>query len=414
MGEHLLDALIERAAERVLQENKDVSIPLKESSIPPIEEEVQPQFYDGTFASIKELECIKGTVVQINKDEVLVSIGAKSEGIIPLEELSWKKDVSPDTIVKIGEEIDVYVLKIGDEIILSKKQADREKSWHKIEKIHQQQKIVDVKCLRTTRGGLIVDIFDLRGFIPMTQVDRVQPTSLNNYEGKMLRVKILEFHKDQNNVVLSQKVVLEEEYQRQKENLINDLFEGKICVGTVVNIIGSGVFVDLGGLVGRIYLSELSWRRIKHPSDILSVGDRIKVKVLSIDKEKARIDLSYRQAQLNPWIEFAQQYKTGSVVTGKITRIAPLYAFVELVRGIEGFLPISEMADKRINSPLELFTVGEKIKVKILNIDIEKRRATLSVKSILEEQAVKEMNSYLKNEKPTTITLGELIGTILK
>ncbi|MBI4777631.1 30S ribosomal protein S1 [Candidatus Desantisbacteria bacterium] len=387
--------------------------PLSVAEIEKQEEEPETTNQDYEIQGIEEGMLVSGVVEKIDKEEVLVSIpGCKSEGIIPLNELSNRAFSSPEEVVSIGQNIRVYVLEVeGKEgnPILSKRQADIDDAWTEMIKSYETGKILSGKVINTTRGGLIIDI-GMPGFVPFSQVDIKRPDNLNSYMGKTLRVRVIELNREGNNLVLSQRQVLEEEYNQKKEMFFDSFVDGMVCDGVVSKITSFGAFIDLGGIDGLVHLSEISWTRIKHPKDVLKQGDNVKVVVLKIDKDSRKVSLSIKQAQVDPWQTAAEKYNIGDVVSGDVVNLARNIAFVRLEDGVEGILPISEISMKRISSPSEVLSEGERVTAKVIDINFPQRRIVLSIKQVLNASAENEVNDFLKSQTKNTggMTLGDM------
>jgi 4-hydroxy-3-methylbut-2-enyl diphosphate reductase len=376
-----------------------------------IKEENIEELY--VIQDIEPGKIVSGIVEKIDKEEVFVSIqGAKSEGIIPRNELSTRQFSSPEEIVKVGDKIRVYIVEMSDREgipILSKRKADIEDTWDRLIKAYETGEILVGKVVNKTRGGLIVNL-GIYGFIPFSQIETNTPKSLNYYLGKTLRVKIIEINREDNNLICSHKVVLEEEQMKKKQELLNKICEGMMCEGVVSKITSFGAFVDIGGIDGLVHLSEISWNRIKHPKDVLRKNEKVKVVVLKVDKDAEKISLSIKQAKVDPWKEIEEKYKVGNVVSGKITKLTNSAAFVRLDEGIEGILPLKEMALKKVSSPTEVVREGEKITAKIIDIRLSQRRIVLSIKAILQAAEEDAIKKYLKNQNSRTLgmTLGDM------
>lgn len=375
-----------------------------------VENETMDQVYE--IQEIKEGMIISGVVAKIEKEEVLVSIGGcKSEGIIPLNELSNRAFSSPEEVVSIGDNIKVCVLEVeGKEgnPILSKKQADMEDAWEKMTKSYETGEILSCKVVANTKGGLIVDL-DIRGFVPFSQIDIARPANLNNYLGKTLRARIIEINRQSNNLVLSQRQVLEEEHDQKRKMFFDSFVEGMVCDGVVSKITSFGAFIDLGGIDGLAHLSEISWTRIKHPGDAIKQGDRVKVVVLKVNPDTQKISLSIKQATVDPWKTAAERYNIGSMVSGNVVGISKTVAFVYLEDGVEGILPISEISTKRIASPSEVLSDGQEITAKIIDVDFSGRRIVLSIRQVMDAAEKNTIKDYMKNQNQGTgVTLGDM------
>ncbi len=340
--------------------------------------------YDATFRDIEEGEVVTGNVVRIDKDEVLVDIGYKSEGVIPANELSIRKAVDPSEEVHLGEEVDAIVLTKEDQdgrLIMSKKRARFEKAWRRIETAAESGEPVEGTVIEVVKGGLIIDL-GVRGFLPASLVDIRRVPNLDEYMGTKIETKVIELNRSRNNVVLSRRAVLEEERKEVRQQILDRLQPGLVVEGQISNIVDFGAFVDLDGIDGLIHISELSWSHVNHPSEILSIGDTVKVKVLDIDRDRQRISLGLKQTQEDPWQRIVDTYTVGDELAGKVTKVVTFGAFVEILDGVEGLVHISELAPHHVESPREIVHPGDEIRVKILEIDSERRRLSLSAKRV--------------------------------
>jgi small subunit ribosomal protein S1 len=340
----------------------------------------------GTIVNFDDGDIVKGTVVKVDKDEVLLDIGYKSEGVIPIRELSIRHDVDPNEIVSMGEEIEALVLQKEDKegrLILSKKRAQYERAWGTIEKVKESGGVVSGPVIEVVKGGLILDI-GLRGFLPASLVELRRVRDLQPYVGKSLEAKIIELDKNRNNVVLSRRAWLEETQKEQREDFLTNLKPGEVRKGTVSSVVNFGAFVDLGGMDGLVHVSELSWKHVDHPSSVVQVGDEIDVQVLEVDLDRERISLSLKATQQDPWQEFASNHRVGELVYGRVTKLVPFGAFVQVGDGIEGLVHISEMAVHHVDLPEQVVTPGEELWVKIIDLDLQRRRISLSIKQAAE------------------------------
>ncbi len=340
--------------------------------------------YEATFRPIEEGEVVTGHVVRIDKDEVLVDIGYKSEGVIPANELSIRKAVDPSEEVHLGEEVDAIVMTKEDQdgrLIMSKKRARFEKAWRRIEAAAESGEPVEGTVIEVVKGGLIIDL-GVRGFLPASLVDIRRVPNLDEYMGTKIETKVIELNRSRNNVVLSRRAVLEEERKEVRQQILDRLQPGLVVEGQISNIVDFGAFVDLDGIDGLIHISELSWSHVNHPSEILSIGDTVRVKVLDIDRDRQRISLGLKQTQEDPWQRIVDTYSVGDELEGKVTKVVTFGAFVEILDGVEGLVHISELAPHHVESPREIVHPGDEIRVKILEIDSERRRLSLSAKRV--------------------------------
>ncbi len=343
-------------------------------------------YIDGTMVTVEEGQLVEGKVVRIDKDEVLLDIGFKSEGVVPSRELSIRNDVDPSEVVSLGDTIEALVLTKEDKegrLILSKKRAQYERAWGKIEEIKEAEGVVTGKVIEVVKGGLIIDI-GLRGFLPASLVELRRVRDLDPYVGRELEAKIIELDKNRNNVVLSRRAWLEETQREQREDFLQNLKPGEVRRGVVSSVVNFGAFVDLGGMDGLVHVSELSWKHVDHPGSVVTVGDEIEVQVLEVDNDRERISLSLKATQQDPWQEFANAHRVGELVYGRVTKLVPFGAFVQVGEGIEGLVHISEMSAHHVDLPEQVVTPGEELWVKIIDLDLQRRRISLSIKQAAE------------------------------
>ena len=341
---------------------------------------------EGTMVEVEDGQVVFGIVVKIDKDEVLLDIGYKSEGVIPSRELSIRNDVDPGEIVKLGEQVEALVLTKEDKegrLILSKKRAQYERAWGTIEKKKEDEEMVEGLVIEVVKGGLIVDI-GLRGFLPASLVELRRVRDLMPYVGKVLQTKIIELDKNSNNVVLSRRDFLEETQKEARDGFLTNLKVDDVREGVVSSVVAFGAFVDLGGMDGLIHVSELSWNHVDHPGSVVAIGDKVTVKVLDIDYERERISLSRKQTEKDPWEVFASGHEVGQLVYGRVTKLVPFGGFVQVGEGIEGLVHISEMSTQHVEAPEQVVTPGEELWVKIIDLDLARRRISLSIKQAAE------------------------------
>ncbi len=356
---------------------------------------------------------VEGTVISVNHKEVMVNVGSSMDGIVPVEELE-DHPVEPMDHYKEGDKITVIVLGNDGEgnLSLSKKQAEYVKVWDDLDLSIEGTKTFKVKITEAIKGGVICELKGVRGFIPGSQLSLTYVEDLSSYVGEELEVKAMEYNKEKNSVVLSAKALLTEKRELQGNLLYDSLTEGQVYTGTVTRLADFGAFVDIGGADGLVHISELSWKRIKHPSDVVNVGDRVEVTVLQVDKVAKRIGLRLNDVQDNPWMDITAYYNEGDVVTGTVTRLASFGAFVELESGIDGLLHVSEISEERISKPADVLAMGQQVEVLIMGIDIEKQKMSLSMKALNEEEEV-DVSEYLEEESAET-TIGSLFKDKLK
>ena len=337
---------------------------------------------DETIKYFDDGDIVEGTVVKVDRDEVLLDIGYKTEGVILARELSIKHDVDPDEIVSVGDEIEALVLQKEDKegrLLLSKKRAQYERAWGTIERVKEEDGVVTGSVIEVVKGGLILDI-GLRGFLPASLVEMRRVRDLQPYVGRELEAKIIELDKNRNNVVLSRRAYLEQTQSEVRTSFLQTLQKGQIRTGVVSSIVNFGAFVDLGGVDGLVHVSELSWKHIDHPSEVVEVGNEVTVEVLDVDFDRERVSLSLKATQEDPWQAFARTHAIGQVVPGKVTKLVPFGAFVRVEDGIEGLVHISELAQRHVEVPEQVAKVGDEVFVKVIDIDLERRRISLSLK----------------------------------
>jgi small subunit ribosomal protein S1 len=340
--------------------------------------------YESTFPTINEGEVVHGTVVRVDKDEVLVDIGYKSEGVIPVSELSIRRSVNPADEVNLGDEIDALVLTKEDaegRLILSKKRARFELAWKSIEKAAESGEPVTGRVIEVVKGGLILDL-GVRGFLPASLVDIRRVQDLDEFLSTELRCKVIELNRSRNNVVLSRRAVLEDERKEMRQAILDRLNPGDVVPGVISNIVDFGAFVDLDGMDGLIHISELSWSHVNHPSEVLEIGQEVQVKVLDIDRDRQRISLGLKQTQSDPWQQVLDSYGVNDVVQGRVTKVVTFGAFVEILPGVEGLVHISELAAHHVENPREVVSQGDVVSVKVIEMDAERRRLSLSLKRV--------------------------------
>jgi small subunit ribosomal protein S1 len=337
---------------------------------------------DKTIKYFNDGDIVEGTIVKVDRDEVLLDIGYKTEGVIPSRELSIKHDVDPHEVVAVGDEVEALVLQKEDKegrLILSKKRAQYERAWGTIEQLKDNDEPVKGTVIEVVKGGLILDI-GLRGFLPASLVEMRRVRDLQPYVGKEIEAKIIELDKNRNNVVLSRRAWLEQTQSAVRSEFLNQLAKGQIRKGQVSSIVNFGAFVDLGGVDGLVHVSELSWKHIDHPSEVVEVGQEVTVEVLDVDLDRERVSLSLKATQEDPWRQFARTHQIGQIVPGKVTKLVPFGAFVRVDEGIEGLVHISELAERHVEVPEQVVQVGNDVMVKVIDIDLDRRRISLSLK----------------------------------
>jgi small subunit ribosomal protein S1 len=339
---------------------------------------------ESSFRDFKDGDIVEGDVVKIDRDEVLLDIGYKSEGVIPSKELSIRHDVKPAEVVQVGEHLEALVLQKEDKegrLILSKKRAQYERAWGRIEEVMTSGQTIKGPVIEVVKGGLILDI-GLRGFLPASLVDLRRVRDLQPFVGQELEAKIIELDRNRNNVVLSRRAFLEESQSEGRKTFLQNLQKGERRKGTVSSIVNFGAFVDLGGVDGLVHVSELSWKHVDHPQEVVAVGQEVEVEVLDVDLERERVSLSLKATQEDPWKEFERTSQAGAIITGTVTKLVPFGAFVRVAPGIEGLVHISEISHEHVDAPESVLSVGQEVQVKVIDVDVSRRRVSLSMRQV--------------------------------
>jgi small subunit ribosomal protein S1 len=350
------------------------------------------QALEASLRDFNDGDLVSGKVVRIDRDEVLVDIGYKSEGVIPAKELSIRHDVDPGEVVKVGDDIEALVLQKEDKegrLILSKKRAQYERAWSRIEQVMAEGGTIKGPVIEVVKGGLILDI-GLRGFLPASLVELRRVRDLHPYVGQELECKIIELDRNRNNVVLSRRAFLEESQSESRKKVLESLTKGDRRTGKVSSIVNFGAFVDLGGVDGLVHVSELSWRHVEHPSEVVQVGDEVEIEVLDVDLERERVSLSLKATQEDPWKEFERRYSAGEIIEGEVTKTVPFGAFVRVAEGIEGLVHISELAEEHVESADQIVQVGDRVRVRVVEVDVARRRVSLSMRRVGEAEVTRE------------------------
>jgi small subunit ribosomal protein S1 len=364
-----------------------VHIETSEAKAAPERDLTPEELVDAVEASLRDFkdgDIVQGTVVKIDRDEVLLDIGYKSEGVIPAKELSIRHDIDPNEVVHDGDRIEALVLQKEDKegrLILSKKRAQYERAWGRIEEVMRSGGTIKGPVIEVVKGGLIVDI-GLRGFLPASLVDLRRVRDLHPYVGQEIEAKIIELDRNRNNVVLSRRAFLEESQSEGRKKFLESLQKGERRKGTVSSIVNFGAFVDLGGVDGLVHVSELSWKHVDHPSEVVQVGQEVEVEILDVDLERERVSLSLKATQEDPWKEFERKYQAGEIIEGQVTKLVPFGAFVRVAAGIEGLVHISELSEQHVDSPESVLSVGDQVRVKVIEVDVARRRISLSMRQV--------------------------------
>jgi small subunit ribosomal protein S1 len=380
-----------KGAGTAIETETNTAQPLQEAEQDDLTPEQLVEAVEASLKDFNEGDLVAGKVVRIDRDEVLLDIGYKSEGVIPAKELSIRHDVDPDEEVHIGDELEALVLQKEDKegrLILSKKRAQYERAWGRIEKVMAEGGTIRGPVIEVVKGGLILDI-GLRGFLPASLVELRRVRDLHPYVGQELECKIIELDRNRNNVVLSRRAFLEESQSEGRKKFLESLKKGERRKGTVSSIVNFGAFVDLGGVDGLVHVSELSWRHVEHPSEVVAVGQEVDVEVLDVDMERERVSLSLKATQADPWKEFEARHRAGQVIEGEVTKLVPFGAFVRVAEGIEGLVHISKLSEHHVESADQVVQVGERVKVRVEDVDVARRRVSLSMRGV-DEAAVTE------------------------
>jgi len=373
-----------RVKERKVRRKKKKPIPEikleEEKEYSPEEFQKMLSMYEQTFKVIKEGELVKGKILGITKDDVIVDVGFKSEGIIPLSEFP------PQEELKIGDEVDLFLEAIEDQngqLVLSKQKADFIKIWDRIRQAYEKGTLAEGKLLKRIKGGIVVDLMGVDAFLPGSQIALKQIPDFDALLGQTMQLRIIKLNKNRRNIVVSRRAVLEEEREKQRATLLSEIESGQVKEGVVKNITDFGVFIDLGGVDGLLHITDLSWGRVSHPSEVVALGDKINIKILDFDKSTSRISLGLKQLTPYPWENIEERYPVGRRVKGKVVSITDYGAFVELEKGIEGLIHISEMSwTKHIKHPSKLLAVGDIVNAVVLSVAKENERISLGIKQM--------------------------------
>lgn len=364
---------------------------------------------ENSFTRLHRGEVVKGTVLYVTDNEVMVNVNYKSDGIINRDELSKDPDAKPKDLFKVGEIIQVFIVKLDDgdgNVVLSSKRVDDLKNWDVLEESFNNKTEVECKVLNIVKGGLTVLIYGINGFMPASHVSTSYVTDLTQFKGRTFQARVIDLDKDKRRVIVSRKDVEKDQSSKKKSELWEKLEINATVVGVVQRLTDFGAFVDLGGIDGLIHISDLSWNRVKHPSEILKAGDKVEVKILSLDKEKNRISLGLKQTVVEPWESFKRNVKVGDVVEGKIVNLLDFGAFVRLNDGVDGLLHVSQISKEHVNKPSDVLKVGDSITVKVIEINEEEKRISLSAK---DADSVDEASEEIINQEVST-TIEDIIN----
>jgi ribosomal protein S1 len=384
----------------------------KQAAPAPQEGQAEEAGYEATFRSYKPGDIVKGTVVKVDPSGVLVDINYKSDGFIPPAELSDRSFSNINDIIKIGDKIDVLIEKLEDKegyIVLSKRKAEHEKKWHLAYEAYKSRKAIEAKVTSAVKGGLVVDYNGIRGFIPASQLSKETEEPIESFVGKTIPIKIIEINRRQGKIVMSHKMAAGEKPRADTNKILDELEVGQVRHGSVTSIKNFGAFVDIGGIEGLIHLTELSWKRVSHPSALLKVGQELDVFILGVDKESKKVALGLKELEQDPWVGAAQLYKPGQIVKAKIARFVKFGAFAELEGNLEGLIHISEISDKPITRPEDVIAVGDVVDVKVLKVIPEEQKIGLSIKEAKREEGRQELKEYKQTEEKKSVTIGDAI-----
>ncbi len=382
-------------------------------------QEMSPEDLDRATRTVRKGQLIRGTVVHVDENGVLVDIGTKSEGVIPPNELTRLPNQSPEQVVQVGQEIDVVVLKPETEegqVILSKKRADYEVTWHRLEEAMRANETIEGMVTERVKGGLMVDV-GVRGFVPASHVGMgrtpLPDSALEKYVGQTIPLKVLEVDRVHRKVVLSNRLAEAQRREQERQQVFASIQEGQVIEGTVRRLVDYGAFIDLGGIDGLLHISEISWKRIKHPSNVLREGERVRVQVLRVDPATRKVSLGMKQLIPDPWLEAEKQYHVGQVVTGKIARLAPFGAIVDLPGDLEATIPLSELSTRRVRSAAEVVQEGQEVEALVVQIVPAEHRMVLSLRRLQkqrEEQENRQLQEQYGSAGSRGFTIGEVVG----
>jgi small subunit ribosomal protein S1 len=371
------------------------------------------------IVTLKRGDVVKGKIVKVEDNQAIVDIGYKYDGVIPLKELSNLSLDNAATAVEVGQEVELKVLRLNDAketLELSKRAVDSQSAWADLEAKLASGEVFEATIADVVKGGLVVDV-GLRGFIPASMVERHFVEDFSDYKGKTVRLKVKELDREKNKVILSQKDVLDEEFEANKKKIFESIQVGQVLQGTVQRLTPFGAFVDVGGVDGLVHVSELAWHHVEKPSDVVKEGDQVQVQVLKLDPQNDRISLSMKSVQPGPWQQAADQFKVGDIVTGTVKRLVTFGAFVEIAPGVEGLVHISQIAHRHIGTPHEVLKEGQEVQAKVLDVNVDEKRVSLSIKETEDAPAPAprpERQKQAKVEEPApeamSFTLGERFG----
>ncbi|PFE04221.1 30S ribosomal protein S1 [Bacillus cereus] len=360
-------------------------------------------------------DVVTGSVTKVEEKQVLVNVGYKTDGVIPISELANVHIEKASDVVELDQTLELKVIKLeDDDLVLSKRAIDAEKAWVELQEKFTSGEVFDVTVKDIVNGGLVVDL-GVRGFIPASLVEMHYVEDFTDYKGKTLAVKIVELDREKNRVILSHKAVVEQELDSKKKEAISSLKEGDVVEGTVQRLTDFGAFVNVGGVDGLVHISQISHDRVAQPSDVLTQGQGVKVKVLSVDADTQRISLSIKAAQPGPWENVSAEVKAGDIREGVVKRIVTFGAFVEILPGVEGLVHVSQIANRHVKNPNEVLEMGQQVKVKILEVHAAEKRISLSIKEAIEENnETEDYSQYEPTSESATFQFSDIIGEQLK
>ncbi|MFD1395056.1 30S ribosomal protein S1 [Kroppenstedtia eburnea] len=361
-------------------------------------------------------DIVKGKVTKVEDHQVMVDVNYKFDGVIPISELSSLHVDKASDVLSEGDEVEVKVIRINDEedkLVLSKKAVDADRAWEELQQKFESGETLEAEVADVVKGGLVVDL-GVRGFIPASLVERHYVEDFSDYKGRKLSLKVIEIDPVKNKLILSRKAVLDEEADQRKQETLAGLQPGQVMEGTVQRLTDFGAFVDIGGVDGLVHVSELAWNRVEHPSEVLSEGDQVQVKVLKVDQQNERISLSIKETQPGPWEKVSEEIKAGDIVTGTVKRLVSFGAFVEVYQGVEGLVHISQISRRHIATPSEELEEGQEVRVKVLDMQPEQKRISLSIKEVEQEETREELKNLDRNNSGMNVTLGDVFGDQLR
>lgn len=360
-------------------------------------------------------DIVTGTVTKVEDKAALVNVGFKVDGILPISEISSLHIETVSEVLSVGDELELKVLKVEDEeLVVSKQAITADKAWGELQTKLETGEVIEAVVAEVVKGGLVVDV-GVRGFVPASLVERHYVEDFSDYIGNTLRLKVVELDQETNKVILSQRAVLDEEVDMQKKNTLESLNTGDIVEGTVQRLTDFGAFVDIGGVDGLVHISQLAHHRVEVPSEVVKEGEKVKVKILSVDPENARVSLSIKDTVAGPWEKAMENFSAGDIVEGEVKRLVGFGAFVEITEGVEGLVHISQIANRHITTPGEVLKEGQVVKAKVLDVNLEEKRISLSIRALLEEEEKQEIPSeYTRDEDNSGFSLADVIGDQLK